>query len=55
MTWGEVFMLQEYWKEHPPVHLLVAAYLGIKPKHKGKSKADQPSLRALAGMFGGVK
>ena len=26
-----------YWQKHPPVHLMVAAYLGIKPEVKAKA------------------
>ena len=29
MTFFQVEELTSYWAEHPPVHLLVAAYLGI--------------------------
>lgn len=32
LTWPEVQEHFEYWDEHPPVHLLVAGYLGYKPK-----------------------
>lgn len=28
----------DYWRSHPPVHVMVAAYLGIEPK----KKADKP-------------
>lgn len=31
--------LYAYWADHPPIHLLVAAYFGIKPKDKS-SKND---------------
>lgn len=24
--------MNRYWADHPPVHLMIAAYLGIKPK-----------------------
>lgn len=48
-TWGEVGTLtlprlralSRYWSQHPPVHLLVAAYLGYKP-----DPADQPEAAA---------
>lgn len=28
--------MTDYWRSHPPVHLMVAAYLGIKPERKQK-------------------
>jgi hypothetical protein len=31
-----------YWEQHPPLHLLVAAYLGVKPSGK---KAKMPDNR----------
>lgn len=30
--------MNSYWQSHPPVHLMVAEYLGIKPKPKARSK-----------------
>ncbi len=30
MTLGDVRELCEYWAEHPPVHTLVAAFVGFK-------------------------
>jgi hypothetical protein len=34
MTLLDVEELVAYWAGHPPVHLMVAAYLGIKPSDK---------------------
>jgi hypothetical protein len=31
MTLPEYYRLCRYWQGHPPVHLMVAGYLGIKP------------------------
>jgi hypothetical protein len=31
MTLPEYYRLCRYWRAHPPLHLMVAAYLGIKP------------------------
>lgn len=40
MTLFQVEELTAYWAEHPPVHLLVAAYLGIsKEQHQRKPPA----------------
>lgn len=34
-----VHVMNEYWQSHPPVHLMVAAYFGIKPKPKFDKKS----------------
>ncbi|MEC4591612.1 hypothetical protein VPG91_11490 [Nitrospirillum amazonense] len=38
-----------YWKAHPPVRLMVAAYLGIKPEQE----PQEADLGELLAMFGG--
>jgi hypothetical protein len=44
-------MLSKYWADHPPVHLMVAGYLGIKPKAtKRDDKATLDMLRAHPGF-----
>lgn len=42
--------LWRYWRHHPPVHLMVAAYLGIKPE--GPPPVDEVGLADLLAMFG---
>lgn len=45
--------MTRYWNDHPPVHVMVAAYLGVKPSNQSKqpSKSNpQESLQQLAGM-----
>jgi hypothetical protein len=37
MTLPRLSEIAEYWEHQPPVHLLVARYLGVKPK-----TADKP-------------
>lgn len=41
--------LNRYWQDRPPVHLLVAAYLGIKPKAEAPPMEAQGE--ALAELF----
>lgn len=41
--------MSAYWAKHPPVHLLVAAYLGFKPAD-GKVSAD--TTKQLDAMVG---
>ena len=32
MTIDEARLIWDYWQDHPPVHMMVAGYLGIKPR-----------------------
>jgi hypothetical protein len=47
MTFLEVEELTAYWAEHPPLHLLVAAYLGVanerRPRKPSASSSETPS------------
>ncbi len=47
--------LNSYWDSHPPVHILVAAYMGIKPKQSSTTSFNQPisetSLDSLSEHF----
>ena len=43
--------LNEYWREHPPVHILVASYMGIKPS-SGIVQSEADEAEAI-GMLGG--
>ena len=64
MTWDAVLdeldlprlqAINEYWVEHPPAHILIAMYLGIKPKEKESSKPDaeisQENMQKLIEMM----
>lgn len=43
--------LNDYWREHPPVHILVASYMGIKPSSSPvQSETDEAEA---IGMLGG--
>ncbi|HXS41982.1 MAG TPA: hypothetical protein VN766_17465 [Stellaceae bacterium] len=45
MTLPQVQELLDYWRAHPPLHLLVAAALGVTEK---RSAEDFAALAALA-------
>jgi hypothetical protein len=45
MTLFEVEELTSYWAQHPPLHLLVAAFLGV-----GKERARRPPMSAERGQ-----
>lgn len=34
MTWFDYVDLCNYWKIHPPTHILAAAFMGFKPKQE---------------------
>jgi hypothetical protein len=51
--------MYRYWSEHPPVHELVAGYMGIGTPKKSKSKTTSNNLRDFASEmsagFNGIK
>ncbi len=49
MTMSEFEMLSRYWADHPPVHLMVAGYLRIKPKKKSDAKELAEVLSSMTG------
>ena len=51
LTHDDFSVLDAYWQQHPPLHLMAAAYLGVKPSKK--QKADPSDLiRNLSGQAG---
>lgn len=53
MDMEDVDDLMTYWADHPPVHLMVAAYLGVKPKTQGPpQKPGKAEIDQLVQMFG---
>ena len=51
MTWDDVNDLYDYWEVHPPMGLLMEAFVGFKPVEK--KKATKETLRGLMAEFGG--
>ena len=47
----EVERLFEYWRQSPPTHEMVAAYLGYKPPIKASEITDREVME-LAQLFG---
>ncbi|MFK7088685.1 hypothetical protein AAFM71_07695 [Chromobacterium violaceum] len=43
--------MNTYWRNHPPLHLMVAAYLGIKPETPATPTDDQPDLATVLAQF----
>lgn len=44
--------LQKHWEDHPPLPLMVAAYLDIKPKEKA---SEEDFFNMVSGLGHGVK
>ncbi len=59
MEFPDYLRLARYWRRHPPVHLMVAAYLGVKPPKSPEQNGAKPSfdfgalMRGAAGGKGG--
>jgi len=53
MTVPRFQALARYWQRHPPLHLMVAAYLGIRPEPR--PKGDLGDLLALFGDRGSIR
>jgi hypothetical protein len=51
LTLPQVDELYRYWAKQPPTHVLVAAYLGIKPQGKTRVPTDA-DISELIGFFG---
>ena len=51
MTPGEVEDLMEYLGEHPPLHLMVQAFLGIEGKTGTLEAAQEPTDAEAAAFF----
>ena len=47
MTIPRLAEMTNYWNNNPPVHILVAAYMGVEPKKKAKAITDQGSFNEL--------
>lgn len=65
MTWDQVLddldlirlkAINTYWADHPPTHILVANYLGIKPKtnNEPKTPVNDDNVHELVNAIGGM-
>lgn len=50
----EYAAMWRHWADHPPVHLMVAPWLGIKPRARRGAAGKAGDMAALVAMFGGV-
>lgn len=54
MFWDEAQEQAEYWKDYPPVHILVRHALGYKAQTSAGSGGVLDDAREIASMFGGA-
>jgi len=40
MTLPRIYGLTQYWRDHPPLHILIGAFLGVKPATKPETKEN---------------
>ena len=57
VTLPRLYALNEYWIEHPPIHLTMAAFAGIKPQKKGSNgkiekKLSKRDFQDMIAVFG---
>jgi hypothetical protein len=60
MTLFQIEELASYWAQHPPLHLLVAAYLGVgkgehtvlPPTSRGRRQGPNPDLGSMLAQLG---
>lgn len=52
LTLHRYYALCEYWRDHPPLHIMVAAYLGIKSESRKESETSgEMSKEQVAELF----
>ena len=52
MTLPAVYRIWRYWRNHPPTHMLAAAFMGFKPK--SEAGEDAAGFAAFMQAFGGA-
>jgi hypothetical protein len=53
MTIPRYLTLTDYWSRHPPIHLMMAAYLGVG-KEKAKKKLTEGELQEFIALSQGA-
>ncbi len=54
MTMEQFLELSAYWRHHPPVHLLIASSLGLKPQARLNAEQDLARLLGADPERGGA-
>lgn len=50
MTLPRLYALNNYWMDHPPIHVLVAAYLGAGADKPKKARTMDEMIADFSGM-----
>jgi hypothetical protein len=51
MTLPRLYGMLDYWGDHPPVHILLAAFMGVKSSKKGLAAKSSHDLEDIIGDF----
>jgi hypothetical protein len=54
MTLPRLFEMMDYWAEHPPLHIVLAAFAGIKPSKKKQAPVSNQDPDMIIGDFAGA-
>jgi len=49
--WPTMLELLDYWQDWPPVHILVAQFVGHKPRNAGIKNASEEELKRFLKDF----
>jgi hypothetical protein len=48
MTLPRLYDLSRYWRDYPPIHALIGAFLGVKPSVKSEQKEKESIDQIIA-------
>lgn len=51
MTLPRLSGMMEYWNEHPPLHILLAAFMGVKPSRRGRPSVSNQNPDQIMADF----
>ena len=51
VTMSQYNRLARYWSKHPPLHVMVAAYLGVKPEEEQRLTWENESWESLVARW----
>jgi hypothetical protein len=50
MTLPRLQALNDYWRDHPPLHILLGSFLGVKPAAKIKEEKEENLDKLIADL-----
>ena len=45
MDFPRLFAMNRYWQQHPPLHIMVASFMGIKPEARARVTSEAHNTR----------